>query len=245
MQNQPQGKIARLPAALRDELNQRLLDGQSGRQILPWLNANPTVKKILEADFEGLHVTDTNLSIWRKGGYQDWLRRRESLTRLHEMSQWSIQLAKAGGGNLTEGAAAILSGRILEVLEKLDSLIRNLESADDPSNPPDSSDSPEEKIVSLNKIVADLAESLSTLRTGDQNNRRLANDDAKLKLLQKQVQVAEDKVQLAEREYQRKYVTGFLKHANDQAALAIANGSASNSDKIEQLGKLMFGENWK
>ncbi len=37
----------------------------------------------------------------------------------------------------------------------------------------------------------------------------------------------------------------FLKWSEDRRARDIAGSSASNSDKIEQLGELMFGENWK
>ncbi len=32
------GKIARLPRAIRDELNRRMGDGQTGQELLPWLN---------------------------------------------------------------------------------------------------------------------------------------------------------------------------------------------------------------
>ena len=37
------GKIARLPRALRDELNRRLDDGEPGNRLVEWLNAQPEV----------------------------------------------------------------------------------------------------------------------------------------------------------------------------------------------------------
>ena len=74
-----QGKIARLPFAIREELNRRILDGQSGRVILRWLNADPAVKKLLPEDAEGLNVTDSNLTSWRQGGYEDWRKQREHI----------------------------------------------------------------------------------------------------------------------------------------------------------------------
>jgi hypothetical protein len=37
------GKIARLPAATREELNQRLLDGERGKHLVLWLNGLPQV----------------------------------------------------------------------------------------------------------------------------------------------------------------------------------------------------------
>ena len=40
-------------------------------------------------------------------------------------------------------------------------------------------------------------------------------------------------------------VDGFLKWFKDHAAREIASGPADNSEKIEKLGQLMFGEDWK
>ena len=113
------GKIARLPVAIRDELNRRLLDGQSGGKILPWLNALPETKAVLDEDFDGLPVRDQNLSEWRLGGFKDWVKRREKLDTTRELSQFAADLTKAGNGSLSDGAAAIAAGKLLEVLEGL------------------------------------------------------------------------------------------------------------------------------
>lgn len=113
------GKIARLPLAIREELNRRLLEGQSAGKILPWLNALPETKAVLEEDFEGLLVRDQNLSEWRKGGYAEWLARREKLDTTRELAQFAADLTKAGNGSLSDGAAAIAAGKLLEVLEGL------------------------------------------------------------------------------------------------------------------------------
>ena len=45
------GKIARLPRALREQLNHRLQDGELGRRLVDWLNASPEVKAVLAAEF--------------------------------------------------------------------------------------------------------------------------------------------------------------------------------------------------
>ena len=37
------GKIARLPRQVRDQLNRRLRDGQKGNQLAAWLNSLPKV----------------------------------------------------------------------------------------------------------------------------------------------------------------------------------------------------------
>lgn len=68
------GKIARLPVAIREELNDRLLDNQPSTIILPWLNAFPSVQKILADQFGGKPVTAQNLTNWRYSGFQRWLK---------------------------------------------------------------------------------------------------------------------------------------------------------------------------
>ena len=56
------GKIARLPLAIRDELNMRLLDNENGQTILAWLNAQPVVVERIQGDWKGEPVNDANLS---------------------------------------------------------------------------------------------------------------------------------------------------------------------------------------
>jgi hypothetical protein len=56
------GKIARLPAAIREELNQRLLDGEQGKQLVLWLNSLPRVQALLKDKFHGVPISEVNLS---------------------------------------------------------------------------------------------------------------------------------------------------------------------------------------
>ena len=71
------GKIARLPHTIREELNSRLHDGQQGKALVKWLNEIQEVKEILELDFGGRPVSESNLSEWKSGGFVDWLRNEE------------------------------------------------------------------------------------------------------------------------------------------------------------------------
>ena len=41
------GKISRLPQIIRDELNQRLRDGELGNTLLLWLNSLPETQALL------------------------------------------------------------------------------------------------------------------------------------------------------------------------------------------------------
>jgi hypothetical protein len=67
------GKIARLPLAIREELNTRLRNGEVGKDLLLWLNGLAPVLEVLAAQFKGKPVAPCNLSEWKKGGYADWL----------------------------------------------------------------------------------------------------------------------------------------------------------------------------
>jgi len=76
------GKIARLNSDIRTQLNTRLADGADGNQILPWLNSLPPVRETLARCFGARPITKQNLSNWRRGGYQDWLARKQDISCL-------------------------------------------------------------------------------------------------------------------------------------------------------------------
>lgn len=65
------GKIAQLPVAVREELNRRLDDGESGPRLLAWLNALPVVQALLDSRL-WRPINPPNLTAWRQGGYRDW-----------------------------------------------------------------------------------------------------------------------------------------------------------------------------
>ena len=56
------GKVARLPAALRDQVNRGLDEGLPYKTIIASLGP------------AGQHLNEDNLSNWRLGGYQDYLK---------------------------------------------------------------------------------------------------------------------------------------------------------------------------
>jgi hypothetical protein len=89
------GKIARLPGSIRHELNRRLDNGALGTDLVNWLNALPEVQRTLAEHFAGRPITDDNLSQWRHGGFQDWLRQDERRVRLHELNSQYYQLDPA------------------------------------------------------------------------------------------------------------------------------------------------------
>ena len=80
------GKIARLPAPIRNELNRRLNNGALGRELVPWLNALSEVQSVLAHRFGHRPITEDNISAWRHGGFKEWLLEEERHARLRELS---------------------------------------------------------------------------------------------------------------------------------------------------------------
>ncbi|MBM3853175.1 MAG: hypothetical protein FJ399_08455 [Verrucomicrobia bacterium] len=114
------GKLAACPLSIREEVNRRLLDGESGPKILAWLNAQAEVRRVLDERFGGFQdnaVSPQNLSEWRQGGYAEWLERRDKVEATKALASFAGKLGEAAGGSLTDGSAAILGSKILETLE--------------------------------------------------------------------------------------------------------------------------------
>jgi hypothetical protein len=113
------GKIARLPKAVRDELNRRLADGEPGNQLVAWLNDLPEVQKVAAAEFGGRAVREQNLSEWKQGGYQDWLRQQEALELVRGLSAEGEELRAATAEPLTEKLVVWLAARYAVTTRKL------------------------------------------------------------------------------------------------------------------------------
>ncbi len=113
------GKIARLPLAIRQELNSRLRNGELGKDLVPWLNSLPAVQEVLAAQFQGKPIAGCNLSRWRAGGYADWLLEQMSPeTRVNDVLQMSPDLAAILQGGFTDKMALLLSCHMLAELKR-------------------------------------------------------------------------------------------------------------------------------
>ena len=114
------GKIARLPNEVRQELNQRLQDGEPGESLLDWLNALPKVRKVLAAQFTGRPITKQNLSEWKLGGYRDWEQAEEDRLRMERLTERAAQWAAADNENpLSQQLAAVLLVELAATLDRL------------------------------------------------------------------------------------------------------------------------------
>jgi hypothetical protein len=73
------GKISRLPREVRDQLHQRLANGQTADSVLAWLHSLPEVQAVLADHFDGQPISDNNLSEYRKRGFRRWEMRQAAL----------------------------------------------------------------------------------------------------------------------------------------------------------------------
>lgn len=105
------GKIARLPRGLRDELNRRLAEGEPGTRLVAWLNVLPEVRAVLAGEFAGRPVSEQNLSEWRQGGFRDWQARQETLGMARELAADAGELAAATDGRLADHLATVVTAR--------------------------------------------------------------------------------------------------------------------------------------
>ena len=234
-------KIARLPPHIREELNHRLLSGQPGTQILPWLNSLPEAQQVI-AEFHsagGKEIgpfDDKNLSTWRQGTYARWLSRRERLTEQKEMASYSMKLAKAAGGDMAAGPAALVAGELLDLMETLRDL-REAAAPSDPSDPSAQSDT-SDRALALSKAIDAAAKAIASIRAGDHNaakldldRRKLAQADESLRLERIRLDAVLDKA--AER---------LLNETFRQQATTIANSGMSNSAKIAAMRAAAFAD---
>lgn len=208
------GKIARLPHALRERLNARLLDNESYPTILPWLNK--------EAGLTGAAaINDGNLSEWRAGGFSDWMEGIERVERTKRLAEFALRLAEAGGGTMNL-PAAIAGGQIMEVLEGFDPGAMQGLLADDPAQWI-------ELLATLAKLQKSKADELAASTTAKHNEIKLEQNAQKLALDQAR--------------FERTSCELFRKWFKDARAREILENKALAPDvQMDQLRALMFGE---
>jgi hypothetical protein len=211
-----QGKFARLPHALREEINRRLLDGETSGVILAWLNAKPEAIRIWDAHFDGAPATPQNLSEWRLGGYKDWIAERESIENTKALASYAAEIAGAGGA-LSSGLQAILAGRIMESFE----VLLNADEGDEqPDKPVDR--------------IAKLSSSIVAMRNADTAADRVALDKEK-------VSAKKEDQKLSREKFEMQTVAKYMQFSKSPEAQAILNSNAKKDVKMEQIRKLMFG----
>jgi len=106
--NHRQGKIARLAAAVRDEVNRMLQDGKPYNQIIAWLR-------------EQGHgtVTNSGLTRWRQGGYHDWLTAQERIAEREYKHELAQQQAATGDPAYHDAGVNIIAQEFYDAFSRL------------------------------------------------------------------------------------------------------------------------------
>jgi hypothetical protein len=105
------GKIARLPRTVRNELNQRLDDGEPGHRLVEWLNGLPEVQAVLAAEFAGWPINAQNLTDWKQGGHRDWIAQQDTLELVQRLREDAAELRAEGRPSLMDSLALWLVAR--------------------------------------------------------------------------------------------------------------------------------------
>jgi hypothetical protein len=156
------GKIARLPHAVRLELNRRLRNGEQGKKLVAWLKSQPEVQSILARGFSGRAISEQNLSEWRRGGYPEWLAHQDALERVRNLALDAGELNVAGGV-LGDHLAIVLMSRYAALLARWDGT---------------SNGAIAPEVRALRALCADIVE----LRRGDHSAARLKVEQERLLL---------------------------------------------------------------
>lgn len=107
----------------RDELGHRLEDGEPGKELVKWLNGDSHVQEMLKEQFGGRAITEQNLSEWKQGGHQAWLRQEEARLFVSHLTERHSDLDDAAAGKeISDRFASILAVEItrlaMTLLEK-------------------------------------------------------------------------------------------------------------------------------
>lgn len=218
MSHARKGKIARMPHAVREEVNRRLHGGEPASKIIAWLHGREDVLRVLDDYFDEQPVNAQNITEWRQGGFQDWLKRRERAARVKELSEYALDVAANSGGDLMSSTAAIAGGQLLEILESLDT--------------------EEQKTLLTEKpeTYIELLDKLARLQKSGADARRAAQAE-------KAAALAEQKLALEVQKFRRQTAEKFLDWRENQRAIQIADDTETDrSEKIDQLVTAMWGE---
>jgi len=113
------GKIARLPRDLREQLNHRLADGELGTTLVQWLNTLPEVKKVLAEHFGGRPINEINLTDWKQGGFAEWLCHEDARNWVAQFVEESDVLqGDSGAVSLADRAAIPVTIALHRLLER-------------------------------------------------------------------------------------------------------------------------------
>lgn len=220
-----QGKIARLPFRLREQVNLRLLDGQPYSKIISWLHTEPEALAVLDDYFNEAPFNPQNLSEWKQGGFARWKQQRDQVHRTAALADRLAKIVEASGGQLSRGTAPIVAGQVLDFAERLQEVREKL----------DGEDLSEEQLAALADSLKDLASIVTSMQSAEIGwaaEERKQRDSAR----------KEEEHKLNVARFQRQTVEQFIKWGKTPEAQKILDSGDSQHVKMEQLRQMFFGE---
>jgi hypothetical protein len=104
------GKIARLPKETRDVVNMMIRDGATYQQINQMLEKH-----------DCFGVGEQNLTNWREGGYQDWLKEQERLEDMRAKREFALEVVRQNeGSKIHEATLQLAASQLYEVITEFD-----------------------------------------------------------------------------------------------------------------------------
>jgi len=100
-------------------------------------------------------------------------------------------------------------------------------------------------LLTLVKLARTLVLQLAVTDTADHRMLRLAKDFLDTALKHADLERRHQELDLSRDKFQRETCELFIKWSADQRAREITESPSSNSDKIESLGAMMFGDLWR
>ena len=104
-------KIAHLPPAIREQINEFLDSGCEYQRIIDWLSQQG------HTGIEMYHLTR-----WKNSGFMDWLARHEHQAVLEAKLEWIRKLSEHGPRDVQKAAMAVLADRLFDTLNRTDAM---------------------------------------------------------------------------------------------------------------------------
>lgn len=215
------GKIARCPPAIREEVCQRLHAGESGPKIIAWLHTQEAVLSVLDEYFNEQPINAQNLTEWRQGGYGDWLKRREQLENTKQLATFASELASKGQG-IGAGNVAIAGGQLLQIFESLDI------------------EAQKTLLVTKPETYIDLLSALAKIEKSQADRIKAEAGREMVEISRQRAEQAETKLKLELDKFARTTCELYLKWYDDQRAKEVVTSGAPRAEQIERLRQLMF-----
>ncbi len=111
------GKIARLPFDLREQINRKLRDNTPASRIITWLHQEHAgtlkatgIEKLRRQSF----------TPWRAGGYKEWECLQERLEEMKIQRELALQIAQQNDGAVQAANVTMAASHIYEALQDYD-----------------------------------------------------------------------------------------------------------------------------